>query len=195
MIRRAAACCIALLAGGCASLPPVADVASWAARKAELQSLDAWELAGRVAVATETEGFSGGLAWRQDGARAEIELRGPLGGKALAIQVDGAAISVTDGNGVSVDGDAARGLVAAELGAPLPVGELRYWLIGAPAPGAPHEESVGADGRLESLEQAGWRVRYARYESVGELALPARVDMVSDGVRLRIVVADWQMAR
>lgn len=192
MIRRAAtACGVALLAVGCATLPPADDAGSWPARRAELQSLASWQLDGRFAVATGTAGYSGGLAWRQDGVRAEVELRGPFGGTALSLRVDGEALSVTDGGGTTVDGEVARELLRSELGAPLPVGELRYWLVGAPAPGAPHLESIGADGRLAGLEQAGWQVSYARYEAVGRWVLPARMEIVSAGVRLRVSVGNW----
>jgi len=193
VIRRATAGAALLLTTACVSLPPAGDAGSWPARRAALQSLHSWTLTGRIAVASGSEGFSGGLAWRQDGARSEIELRSPLGGTALSIRVDDPDFSVTDERGAALDGEAARELLAAELGAPLPVGALRYWLVGAPAPGVDHRESIGSDGRLASLEQAGWQVRYARYEAVGGLALPARLELESGGVRLRLVAASWQL--
>ena len=191
MIRRAAACAVLALAGGCASLPPTVAAGSWPQRRAELQALEAWTLDGRVAVATADEGFSGGLAWRQQGATAAIDLRGPMGGVALAIRLDGTKMTVTDANGVSIAGEAARDYVASAIGAPLPVAELRYWLIGVPAPDQPHQESIGTDGRLSALEQAGWRLRYSRYDTVGRLALPARIEIESDAARLRLVVSKW----
>ncbi len=193
MIRRVAACAVLLLAGGCASLPPASDAGSWPERRAELQALQTWALDGRVAVATAAEGFSGGLAWRQDGAQAEIDLRGPLGGAALSIRLDGVSMTVADGSGASIAGEAARAYVASEVGAPLPLAELRYWLVGAPAPGSPHQETIGADGRLARLEQAGWQLRYSRYEAVGQLALPARIDIESETARLRLVVSSWRL--
>jgi len=193
VIRRAAACAVFALAGGCASLPPAVEAGSWPARRAELQALDSWTLDGRVAVATADQGFSGGLAWRQQGAAAAIDLRGPLGGVALAIRLDGRQMTVTDADGASITGEAARSYVASEIGAPLPVAELRYWLVGVPAPDQPHQESIGSDGRLSALEQAGWRLRYSRYGPVGRLALPARIEIESDAARLRLVVSKWSL--
>jgi outer membrane lipoprotein LolB len=102
-------------------------------------------------------------------------------------------MTVTDGNGDSVEGEAAHQFVASEIGVPLPVAELRYWLVGVPAPGLMHQENIGADGRLESLEQGGWRLRYSRYEMVGELALPARIEIESTAARLRLVVSHWAL--
>lgn len=193
MNARLAACAAALLAAGCASLPS-ADRGDWPLRREALQSLDRWVLNGRVAVAAGAEGFSGGLRWRQDGARAEIDLRGPLGGTALALQVDGEALTVQDADGVVIDGEEARRLTESRVGASLPLPQLRYWLVGAPAPGSPFAETAGEDGRLASLEQAGWQVRYLRYGAAGALVLPQRLELSTGDVRLRILVADWRVA-
>lgn len=190
---RAAACAALLLVSGCASLPQPEAQGDWEARRAELQELDRWTLNGRVAVAAGDEGFSGGLSWRQDGTRAEVTLRNPVGGTVLSIRMDGDDLSVTDPRGETVDGDRARELVAERVGSELPIALLRYWLVGSPGPDLPHQESLGTDGRLATLDQAGWQVRYDRYRSAGSLSLPARLDVTKDALRLRIVVADWRV--
>ena len=190
---RLAACAVALLATGCATLPEAGSAGDWPARRAALQSLVRWTLDGRMAVAAGTEGYSGGLSWRQDGAQAEIELRAPMGGRAISIRVEGEAISVSDGRGTTVDGEDAGRLVAEHLGTTLPVAELRYWLVGVPAPGSPHQEFIGADHRLASLDQSGWRVGYIAYRGVGDVVLPSRMEITTEGLRLRLVVAEWRL--
>jgi len=156
--------------------------------------MDRWSLDGRVAIARGAEGFSGGLSWRQHGAHADIDIRGPLGGTALSITVDGERMSVADGRGAALDGDAALEFLSSELGAPLPIGQLRFWLVGVPAPDAPQRESFGTDGRLATLEQLGWRVRYLRYQSVGRVALPARMEIESEDTRMRLAIGNWTVA-
>lgn len=193
MNARLAACAVAVLTAGCATLPPAGD-GDWPLRREALQTLDGWTLNGRVAVAAGGEGFSGGLRWRQDGTRAEIDLRGPLGGTALAIRVDGDAMTVTDANGATIDGEEARRTAAGFVGVPLPLPQLRYWLVGAPAPHSPYRETIGEGSRLGALEQAGWHVRYTRYGAAGARVLPERLEMTSGGVRLRLAVASWQFA-
>jgi outer membrane lipoprotein LolB len=190
---RLAACAVALLATGCATLPEAGSAGDWPARRTALQSLERWTLDGRMAVAAGSEGFSGGLSWRQDGAQAAIELRAPLGGGAIAIDVAGEAITVTDRDGTTLAGEDARRLVARHIGTTLPVAELRYWLLGVPAPGSPHRESLGADRRLASLEQSGWRIGYTAYRGVGEVVLPSRLEITTDGLRLRVLIADWRL--
>lgn len=195
MNGRLAACALLLLAAGCAGLPPPGDAPDWPQRRAELQALADWSLDGRIAVAAGAEGFSGGLAWRQHGAQAAIELRSPFGGRALSIEVDGQALSVTDDAGVRFDDGEARRLLADRIGTELPIAELRYWLLGAPAPGAWHRETIGADRRLSQLEQAGWRIAYKDYRNFADQALPARMEISTDGLRLRLAVLDWRLGR
>jgi len=70
---------------------------------------------------------------------------------------------------------------------------MRYWLVGAPAPGAPHAETLADDSRLAGLSQSGWQVRYDRYQPVGAIALPARMEMTTAGLRLRVAISDWRL--
>ncbi len=191
--RIAAAAMLSLLAG-CATLPPPESETEWPARREALQALDAWMLAGRIAVAAGEDGFSGGLRWAQARDHADIAVSGPMGGKGLSIRVEGGrAAVVVDGQPLA-EAESER-LLARYFGEgrPLPVAEMRYWVIGVPAPGLPADETLGEDRRLASLAQAGWQVRYDRYETVGALALPSRIEMTTEGLRLRFVASDWEL--
>jgi outer membrane lipoprotein LolB len=192
---RLAALSLVLLAGGCATLPAPVPGDEWPARRAALQALDAWALDGRIAVAAGDDGFTGGLDWHQQGTRADIALTGPMGGAAMDIRAQGEDAVVTVGDESHAGEDAAT-LFARYFGPDqrLPIVQMRYWLVGAPAPDLPHEETLGADQRLATLTQSGWQVRYDRYQPVGELALPARLEMTAPGLRLRVVVSDWRLA-
>ncbi|HET8692856.1 MAG TPA: lipoprotein insertase outer membrane protein LolB [Steroidobacteraceae bacterium] len=197
MNLRAGAAAVLLLAGGCATLPPPTAPASaddWPSRRAALQSLDAWTLDGRIAVAAGEQGFSGGFDWSQAGERADILLSGPMGGAGLAIRVEGEALTVTM-RGETYGGEDARRLVEERVGAgrPLPVAEMRYWLVGAPAPGAPAEETLGEDHRLARLAQSGWEIEYERYAPADARVLPARLTLRTEGLRLRVAVNDWRL--
>jgi outer membrane lipoprotein LolB len=194
--RPLAAVAVLLCAGGCATLPtppPVPDD-DWPARVAALQSLDAWTLKGRLGVAAGEKGFSGGLAWTQAGDQAEVVLSGPMGGEALAIRVEGTALSVTL-RGETYAGDEAQRLIEERIGAgrALPVAELRYWLVGAPAPELPYEKTLGEDRRLASLAQSGWQIRYPAYRVADGPGLPARIEMTTEGLRLRVVASGWEL--
>lgn len=194
MPRSRAALLSALLLGlvvlmGCAGLRAVAlpDLElplSWESRRSALQAWPGYDLRGRVAVARGDDGFSGALRWVQAGAKARLELDGPLGVGGARYDLDPA----------SVDGAA----LEQALGVPVPVASLRYWLLGVPDPALAAEESleVGA-ARLAALRQAGWSVVYARYAPVPgtRLELPQRIEVTREGVRLRLLVEGWQGVR
>ena len=101
-----------------------------------------------------------------------------------------------DGRVAIAAGDDARRFIEQNLGpeSPLPIAEMRYWLVGAPAPVSPYREAVGAGGSLSGLEQSGWAVSYQRYRAVGSIALPERVEMTTEGLRLRVVISEWHLA-
>jgi len=193
--RRVAAAAVLLLVGGCATGPRPQPIEGESARRDALQALASWTLRGRVAVAAGSDGFSGGLQWQQRGPNAEVSLYGPLGGEALRIKVDGADYVVETPDGASYVGESAERLLAERVGAgrALPVQDMRYWLIGVPAPGKPHEETLGTDQRLSSLTQSGWLIRYGSFETAGAHALPQRLEMTTQGLRLRVAVTDWQL--
>ena len=193
MTRPVAALALISLAAGCATIAPPAPVGDWAAREAELQALEAWSLDGRIAVAAGEDGFSGGFDWVQAGERADISIQGPMGGAAFAIHVEGEKLTL-NARGETYTDDEARAIIGDRIGngIMLPVGEMRYWLIGVPAPGLEHEEARDADRRLAELGQSGWRVRFEGYGTVGAYELPRRVEMSTEGLRLRVVVSDWR---
>jgi outer membrane lipoprotein LolB len=194
VIPRIAAAAVLVFASGCAALPPPAPADDWPLRRAALQTLDRWTFDGRIAVAAGEDGFSGGIEWTQAGERADIAFSGPLGGKSFEVQVEGERLTLR-GDGESYSDDEARTIIAQRFGAGgmPPVGEMRYWLVGVPAPGTPHQETLADDRRLASLTQSGWQVRYDRYQSAGSHSLPARMEMTTQGLRLRIVVSDWRL--
>ena len=47
--------------------------------------------------------------------------------------------------------------------------------------------------RMSALTQAGWRIDYTEYRAVGADAVPARLTLQRDTVRVRLLVDDWQL--
>jgi outer membrane lipoprotein LolB len=192
--RRLAAAAVLALASGCTALPPTEPPGDWPAQRAALQALDRWALDGRIAVAAGEEGFSGGFDWTQAGERADIEFSGPLGGTGFEVHLEGDRLTLV-ARGETYADDEARAYIADRFGTRdmLPIREMRYWLVGAPAPGSPYEETLAEDRRLAALAQSGWQVRYDRYQGAGSLSLPARMEMTTPGLRLRVIASGWRL--
>ena len=191
---RLGAAALAVLAG-CRTLPPAPPPgASWETRRPQLQSLEHFQLHGRVAVAAGGEGFNASLLWTQDGTRSEVTLGGPLGVGGAQLTATGDELTVVTSRGEHIESAAAHAELAARLGFDPPLASLRYWVLGVPDPTQPATESLDpAQQRLSGLTQGGWHVEYQSYESAGDGALPARLTLQRDAVRVRLLVDGWQI--
>lgn len=178
---------------GCVSVPrPAPTVVSWPQRRARLQALDPFELSGRVAVASGTQGFSAHLDWRQQGTQSTVNLNGPLGLEGVRVVTDGQSLEVETSRGRKLSRAQARAELEAQLGFEPPLRSMRYWLLGVPDPADPSTDTVRADGRLAALQQNDWQIVYSAYMSAGGQWLPQRMTLTRGAVRVRLVVDRWQ---
>ena len=178
---------LALLLAGCATAPVTPP-----SRTADPAALTQWTARGRIALTAQGEGGSGSFVWQQRSELTELALRGPLGAGGLSIVTDGDTLQLDDGSGRSIDGDAARVALERRLGARLPLSELRYWMLGLPAPDAVAPVQA-ATGSAPGFTQAGWVVTYEAFQAAGAWSLPARLTATTGDARVRIVVDDWQL--
>jgi outer membrane biogenesis lipoprotein LolB len=97
---RLGACLLAGLLAGCATAPP----AVVAPPPAGTTLPDTWAASGRMAVSVAAEGGSGAFTWQQTGERTQVAVRGPLGVGAVDVTLEGDRLTVTDGEGVTLEG-------------------------------------------------------------------------------------------
>ena len=194
MRERGGALALLALLSACATLPkPAAPPIAWAQRLPALQAISHFELQGRLAAATGTEGFSAGLRWRQQDEHATIDLSAPLGFGAAHIEQSATLLQLTTSKGLTLDSDAASDELRATLGFDPPLASLRFWILGASDPATPAQESVDAQQRLARLQQDGWQVEYGNYVLVQQQWLPRRLNVTRGALRLRVVVDAWQL--
>lgn len=190
---RAGLVLLLVVLAGCAGLPPAgdADDPRWRARAAALSRLDQWQASGRIGVTRDNEAWSGSLDWRQTGERYAVDIVGPFGQGRLAVEgdADGVVLRAADGREFgAADADA---LIERATGVSVPVLGLRDWVLGRPMPAQPARLVTDADGRLQSLEQAGWTVVYGAYEEGVALPLPTRLRATHGDVQVRLAIERW----
>lgn len=193
-MRRALLFLTALLAG-CATVQPtpVPEV-DWVARLAAAQGLAGWRMSGRVAVVVGEDGGSAGIDWRQTGATSDVALTGPLGVGSLRAVLAEDGLMLEDSAGERLQGAPAEALLQARLGAAVPFGHLRYWLLGSPAPGEPYQPAPAAPGGPAAFEQGGWTVSIGRLEPSAGVSLPTRLQVSREDTRLKLVVTGWTLS-
>jgi len=129
----------------------------------------------------------------QQNAEYRIDLIGPLGQGRVLVQSDGREVNLQTQDGQRWTAPDPDALLEQALGVRLPVGGLRYWVRGLPAPG-PAAPQVDADGRLIRLEQNGWVIEYPAYAStsVFNLDLPERIVARRQDLSVKLVIEQWK---
>ena len=182
---------------GCRTAPPAAAVgpgadAPWPEQRAALEKLERYGLNGRVAVAANGQGFSASLRYQQMPGGSNLALDGPLGIGGLRVVLEGKELGIATSRGEKLDGDAARAELELRLGFALPLAELRWWLLGIPAPGDATLTQDTGTGEIRDFVQAGWRVSInSRAAGLG-FSLPQRLTAEREGARLKLLVERWQ---
>jgi outer membrane lipoprotein LolB len=192
----AAMAALSLLAG-CRTAPPGAIPgpgadAPWPEQRAGLEKLDHYGLNGRVAVAANGQGFSANLRYEQLPRRSNLSLDGPLGIGGLRVALNGEDLQIETSRGDKLDGEDARAELERRLGFALPLSELRWWLLGIPAPGESNIDQDGASGEIHGFTQSGWHVSITTRAAGLGFSLPQRLTAERDGARLKLLVDRWQ---
>jgi outer membrane lipoprotein LolB len=193
----ATAVVLAMLAG-CRTVPPPTATtgpgadAPWAEQRAALEQLDRYALNGRVAVAANGQGFTASLRYQQQARRADLALDGPLGIGGMRIALDEHSLAVTNSRGEALDGEAARAEIERKLGFELPLEELRWWLLGLPAPGQADVDAIAESGEIRGFVQNGWHVAIDTRAPARGFSLPQRLTAARGGARLKLFIERWQ---
>jgi outer membrane lipoprotein LolB len=189
------AACMLTMLGGCRTAPPKTVSgpgagAPWPEQRAALEGLQSYGLNGRVAVAANGEGFTASLRYAQQARGANMSLDGPLGIGGLRVDVKEQEVEIATSRGDRLEGSEARAELERRLGFELPLRELRWWLLGIPAPGDASVDAA-ASGEIRAFTQNGWRISIqSRVTGLG-FALPQRLTAERDGARMKLMVERW----
>jgi outer membrane lipoprotein LolB len=180
----------ALLAAGCAHVPPESDGLDLATRRARLAALAGWDMRGRLAVDTGERAFQARFRWLAEADTVLLNVRGPFGAGSFEIAGDDTALTVRT-RGETLQLRDPESDLSALFGWWLPVGSLDTWLLGLPDAAFVARTRTDADGRVRSLEQRSWRVEYADYRLSEGFALPGTIDMRYGPLHLHLTVDAW----
>lgn len=181
----------------CASSPPVSDIdknTSWRLHQEKLGQLTNWELAGRISVQLESEGWSASLYWWQDQDNYKLRIVAPLGRGTVEISGNADSVRLHTADNRILEDDDVDLLMQQNLGWEIPVDALIYWIRGLPEPGtATTSLEIDSLGRLAVLTQSGWAVSYEKYINTDGYDVPARMTVQREQLRLRLSINRWTM--
>ena len=186
-----------MLLSGCKTVPvtePGIDAqAAYKNRAENIVSVSNWNLVGRISLDDGEEGGSGRLKWVVKADHSTIDFHGAMGRGAwhLDIEPEGAALRLADGSEYFADGVDA--LVQQQIGWPIPVNALQWWVRGLAAPGTIDAQQLDAEGLLTSLAQFGWQIDFNRYASDAGVAMPVRLDARQNDYRVKLAIGRWHL--
>jgi outer membrane lipoprotein LolB len=182
------------LAAGCATAPkqPGAPV------EVDLTQLESWQARGRIGVSGPQSGGSGSFDWQQRDDRTDLQIRGPVGVGSVRLHLRGdpasPSLKLETGDGRALESTDAWNELEARLGAPVPAGNLRFWILGLAAPGEHQWREPTSEGVI-TLEQGGWRIDYQRFSTEPGARVPLKMSATNGAARVRIVVDRWRLGQ
>lgn len=179
---------------------PVTDESyqSWARYQAQLSTFNSWDIHARAAIFVEQEVYQVGINWQREINNFVIVIEAPFGQGVFRIesnlQVDEqppVKISLPDGQ-VYFD-ESVEALLTRVFGWSIPVSGLRSWIKGLALVDTDYSFDLQADGRLKSLRQDDWSIRYLDYFRHDSAApgLPRKIYLKHANLALKIVVERW----
>lgn len=174
---------------GCVNVEPRSE--SVAVEQARLARMEYWKLEGRIAVQTAEDAWQANLIWEHDAGQDRLRVFGPLSQGMVSIVLQDDLVLINEGNGserISRDPDA---LLKEKLGFSIPLKNLRYWVLGVPAPFEPSETDLDSEGRLQRLRQSGWSLDYERYGHWERFVLPQKLVIRGRTLKLKLFADDW----
>lgn len=187
-----------LLLGACASNPLQSP--GWQAHRDSVTQITDWQLDGRLNIRQGRDSDTINLNWTQRGEQVSIRLSATLLGLG-GVAISGDASSVV----VEKNGEEPRVLPGLDalgreyLDYDFPAAYLLWWVRGLPVPSLPASPVLDQNQLLHSLVQTDptgqrWELGFENYEQVGAVILPRRINLESQGVRLRFLISDWQLS-
>ncbi len=132
-----------------------------------------FSLAGRIAVRSGSEAFTGNIAWRHAKGGDEILLSTPTGQGVAQILRQGDAVLLKTAEGKEYRAVDSESLTERVLGFRLPIEGLAETVQGQPSP---------------VLESRGWKIEYQERD---EQKRPTRLRLTNTGAEVRLAIHQW----
>jgi outer membrane lipoprotein LolB len=134
------------------------------------------------------------FAWQQTQQDYVIDVWGALGQGRVQLRGKAEVLQVVRGKDVIAAGNPER-IMQSQLGWSIPLGAIRYWLLGQPAPNTSFANySAANQGRSVGFEQNSWEVRVEleRSETASSQGtVPIELELVREDSAVRIRVSKY----
>ncbi len=173
--------------------PGPGNLSAYQDRVTKLKAISDWSFVGKISLDDGDQGGSGRLQWMVDPDGSELDFHGAMGRGAwnLWIGPEHAVLKLANGEEHTAAG--VNALIQQQMGWPVPVDALQWWVRGLAAPGPVDEQRLDQSGLLTHLVQFGWGVDFNRYDQNPQLAMPTRLVAERENYRVKLAISNWRI--
>ncbi len=152
-----------------------------------------WSLKGRISVQLPNHSWQAAIHWNQQGEDFKLSLHNPFGQVLGQIEKQGQDVVLADGDGHNHHHSASElnHLISQQIGIPVPVDSLRYWILGEPQPGQPWQPLDASQANTQGFSQANWNIHLNRWSLFDGRMLPSRLMLQRDKIKLKFALHNW----
>lgn len=152
-----------------------------------------WQLSGAILARSKNKTITASINWVQNGKNNyQMRFFGPIGSGTIVLKKQGDKVTFRDGAKI-VSANDASAILRKQTGISLPIQNLYYWVRGIAAPGGGQGTNYKQTRLFSSLKQAGYRIDYQQYMTVGDTTLPKRIILQGQNIFVKLVIRQWHL--
>jgi len=196
-VTRSFVLCLILQLSACSTTTKPSKVddpnLEWSDRQTQLTQIDHWKINGRLAITNKVEVWHLSVIWDQKQQGYKIHLSGPFGAGAVQLKGDQTGVILKTEDETVFAADAEK-LLFETTGVQIPIQNLFYWIRGLPNPESEiSSQKLDPYGRLKTLSQNNWNIRFKRYKKTNDTYLPSKVFIKRNSLDIRFVIEEWSI--
>ncbi len=191
----------AVMLAACTTTPPSKFVASqptpqWEVHQQAVQKITQYQARGSFAYLSSQKKVYARFFWQQySPERYKLLLTNPLGSTELELNVAPGLIQVMDNKGQRYVSDNLDETLQNLTGMALPLESMRLWMLGLPSDSKKIQLNDQNLLQQTELENDGklWSINYQGYNTQIAPALPNRLDLTQDDLRIKLKIDSWTL--
>lgn len=158
---------------------------------ASVSAITHWDISGRIGIRTQDDAVSGNFSWQNTPSNFSLNIVGPFGQGATSLSGTNHQLVTLTYEDKVVSSTDASSLLEEELGWEFPVEQAVYWIRGLASPNSLATTSLDDSGKVNLIEQDGWKIEYRSHTEVGQLSLPQRIQISKPPFRVSLIINQW----
>lgn len=168
---------------------------TWYQRQHQLNTINNWNIYGALGIKYESRDSIAHFYWQQMIDHFTVNIYTPINLGGVKITGDKEQVVLWRSISKKVIAKTPEQLMYKELGWSLPLFNMRYWILGLPAPHIPYSAKFDSYNHLSYLRQQGWRINYSDFRSIGNIDLPTKIWLSTPQLQVKLVIKQWRISQ